>query len=324
MYTRFFGLRERPFELTPDPRYLYLSTRHREAISNLKYGLLSAKSVTLLLGEAGTGKTTVLNAVLESPDCRQLRTVSIKNPALTREEFVEMLANRFELPRESGRSKAALLATLDRVLPARRAAGVITALVIDEAQALGAELLEEVRLLANFETPTEKLLPVVLAGQSELGERLEEPSLRQLKQRVALRCEIVPFSLSDTAAYIASRIAAAGGVPGKLFTREAVTVIHEYSGGIPRTINVICDNALVTAMALSRQPIDQRTVLEVCSDFWLHRTPPGALEFPSAEVPRAVASLAAPPPLRSETVLNAARPELFSMVSKRRPFGFWG
>ena len=147
--------------------------------------------------------------------------------------------------------------------------GEITALVIDEAQSLSIELLEEIRLLANIETPTAKLLPLVLAGQPELGERLEDPNLRQLKQRVTLRCDLEPFDVVDTAAYIASRFSTAGGVAARVFTREAITLIHEGSGGIPRTINVICDNALVSGMALGRQNVDRAIVAEACRDLRL-------------------------------------------------------
>jgi len=271
MYQRYYGLRELPFELTPNPTYLYLTPKHREALSNLEYGLFSAKSLTVLIGEAGTGKTTLLRAALESERCKHVRCVYLNNPALTRSEFVRMLATRFELGADAADSKAVLLENLERVLGERRAQGEITALVVDEAQSLSYELLEEIRLLANIETQSEKLLPLVLAGQPELSGRLDEPELRQLKQRVALRCEVGALELSETAAYIAARIRTAGGVPSKLFTREGVSVIHEYSGGIPRTISVICDNALVTAMALERQPVDQSIVLEVCRDFHLRR-----------------------------------------------------
>src|SRR5262249_4393381 len=156
---------------------------------------MSAKSVTVLIGEAGTGKTTLLHAALDSDACRRVRCVYISNPTLTRAEFVEMLASRFELGSAAAESKPTMLAALERVLRDRRAAGEITALVVDEAQSLSTELLEEVRLLANIETTTEKLLPLVLAGQPELAHRLNEPSVRQLKQRVALRCEIQPFGM---------------------------------------------------------------------------------------------------------------------------------
>ena len=278
MYQRFYGLRELPFELTPNPRYLYLTAGHREALSNLQYGLFSAKAVTLLVGEAGTGKTTLLRAALESDACTNVRCVYLNNPALTRGEFVEILARRFELSPEAAVSKAAMLGELERILQERRARGEITALVIDEAQTLSVELLEEVRLLANIETATEKLLPLVLAGQPELGARLEESGLRQLKQRVALRCDVSAFGLAETAAYISSRIRTAGGEASRLFTREAVTLIHECSRGIPRTISVMCDNALVTGLALNRQPVDKQIVLEVARDFALRTESPHVVE----------------------------------------------
>lgn len=312
MYQRFYGLRELPFELTPNPRYLYLTPRHREALSNLEYGLFSAKAVTMLVGEAGTGKTTLLRAALESDSCRHVRCVYLNNPALTRAEFVEILARRFELSPEAALSKAAMLGELEQVLRDRRERGEITALVIDEAQTLSSELLEEVRLLANIETTTEKLLPLVLAGQPELGERLEDPGLRQLKQRVALRCDVTPFNLPETAAYISSRIKTAGGEASRLFTREAVTLIHECSRGIPRTINVVCDNALVTGLALNRQPVDREMVLEVSRDFALRRDTTDVAEETAlmesiAEMPRHQEP-AAPPVQEREEPREMFRP----------------
>lgn len=267
MYQRFFGLRERPFELTSNPKYLFFSAQHREALANLEYGLSSAKAITVVVGEAGTGKTTLLRAALESERCRRVKAIVLDNPTLTREEFVEILAARFQLGPAAAASKAALLDALEAELRARRAREEITALIVDEAQSLSDELLEEVRLLANIETPTEKLLPLVLAGQPELAVRLNESGLRQLKQRVALRCEVAPLDLGDTAAYIVSRIRTAGGNTTKLFTREAVTLIHEFSRGIPRVINVMCDNALISGFALKRQPVDRDIVAEVCRDF---------------------------------------------------------
>ena len=273
MYQSFYGLRELPFELTPNPKYLYFTPSHREALSNLQYGLLAAKAVTIVIGEAGTGKTTLLRAALESERCRGTKCVSITNPALTRDEFVEVLAREFELSARAAASKAVLLAELEAVLRQKRSAGEIVALFVDEAQSLSAALLEEIRLLANIETATQKLLPLVLAGQPELADRLNEPGLRQLKQRVALRCEIAAFNLHETAAYIASRIRTAGGEASRLFTREAVVLIHEYAHGIPRTVNVISDNALMTGFALGRRPVDREMVLEVCRDFDLTREP---------------------------------------------------
>ena len=286
MYQDFYGLRELPFELTSDPRYLYYTAGHTEALSNLQYGLSGAKAVTVLIGEAGTGKTTLLHAAIESEPCRNVQCVYVNNPALTRDEFIQSLARWFGLGSEAATSKSTLLAELEGVLRDRMARGVTTALVVDEAQSLSAPLLEEVRLLANMETPTRKLLPLVLAGQPELSARLNEPGLRQLKQRVALRCEISPFSVAETAAYMASRIRTAGGDTSKLFTREAVMLIHEYSRGIPRMVNVLCDNALLTGMAFGPPPVSRNIVLEVTRIFDLRR---------DSTIPHEVAP--APPPL---------------------------
>jgi general secretion pathway protein A len=286
MYQDFYGLRELPFELTPNPKYLFLTPQHREALTTLEYGLFSAKAVTAIIAEAGTGKTTLLYAALQSERCRNVRCVYLNNPALTRTEFVELLSVRFELSGQARVSKAALLDELGRVLRRRREEGQITALVIDEAQTLSAELLEEIRLLANSETSTEKLLPVVLSGQPELSARLNEPGLRQLKQRVTLRCTLEPFELRETAAYIAQRVKTAGGDAARLFSREAVLLIHQRSRGIPRTINVLCDNALLTACGLGRRPVDSAVVLEVSRDLDLRagETDPG-LPSESEEAP---------------------------------------
>jgi general secretion pathway protein A len=283
MYQHFFGLTALPFELTPDTRYLFLPPRHREALSTLEYGLSAAKPLTLLIGDAGTGKTTLFRAALESSRCSRVRCVCLTNPLLSPDDFVRTLASRFELGPTAADSKAVLLEGLEQSLLERRARGDITALVVDEAQSLTTELLEEIRLLANIETPKEKLLPLVLAGQPELAARLEESNLRQLKQRVTLRCELEPFDLHDTAVYVGARITAAGGAPAKLFTREAVTLIYEYSRGIPRTINVLCDNALLTAMGLRRQVVDRQVVLEVGRDLALDRTAVAELRHPALD-----------------------------------------
>jgi type II secretory pathway predicted ATPase ExeA len=266
MYQDFFGLSELPFELTANPRFLFLPPSHREALSNLEYGLSAAKALTVLIGEAGTGKTTLIHAALESERCSAVDSVHLNNPALTRAEFIELLADRFGLSEHAAGSKAALVKELERVLRERRGQGQITALVIDEAQSLSRELLEEIRLLANIETADEKLLPVVLSGQPELSDRLNEPGLRQLKQRVTLRCRLAPFSLEETASYIATRIRIAGADARRVFTRDAVILIHERSLGIPRVINVLCDNALVIGFAMGRQPVDRAAVVEVLHD----------------------------------------------------------
>jgi general secretion pathway protein A len=300
MYESFYGFREPAFSLTSNPGFLFLTAQHREALCHLEYGLASAKPITVLIGEAGTGKSTLLHAALQSEMCRDVNCVLINNPTLTRAEFIETLAVRFDLGAAAVSSKASLLTALETVIHQRHARGEITALVIDEAQTLSKEIFEEVRLLANIETPMQKLLPLVLAGQPELAERLNERSLRQLKQRIALRCELRPLDLSDTAAYIAARIRTAGGDPANIFTRQAVTLIHEYSHGLPRTISVICDNALTTGFALDQRPVDGHIVLEICQDFDLESAAAAAAAEKAAQPATAGPQPAAPVhPLRA-------------------------
>jgi general secretion pathway protein A len=266
MYQRFYGFREAPFELTSNPKFLCFTAQHREALTHLEYGMSAAKPVTLLIGEAGTGKSTLLRAALDSELCKHIKVVLIDNPTLTRAEFFETLAARFELA-TADKSKATLLSAFESMIRRRQSRHEATALIVDEAQTLSDEVLEEIRLLANLETPTTKLLPVVLAGQPELAARLNEPRLRQLKQRIALRCELKPLDLPDTATYIASRIRTAGGDPANIFTREAVTLIHQHAHGLPRLISVICDNALTSGFALGQRPVDGAVIREVCRDF---------------------------------------------------------
>jgi general secretion pathway protein A len=269
MYEQFFGFRERPFELTANPRFLVLSDSHREALSNLEYGIAGRKGITLLLGDAGSGKTTLVRAAIDRQPAR-VHTIHLHNPTLTRNEFVEILAAKFGLSTEARRSKAEFLIELENLLRSRSEAGESSVLIVDEAQSLPLELLEEIRLLANIETYEQKLLSVIIAGQPELGVRLDRPDLRQLKQRVALRCVLRPLSLLETTAYLAGRVSAAGGVGAQVFTREAVTVIFEHSRGVPRMINVIADNALLGGFAAGERPVNARIVREVTSDFQMH------------------------------------------------------
>jgi general secretion pathway protein A len=326
MYEGFFGLRERPFDLAPNPRFLYLASRHREALSHLRYGLTSPRGFTLLLGEAGTGKTTLVQAVLGEMEANTVECVLLSNPTLTRSEFLEFLAEGFKLSEEARTSKTRLLEELRRHLEARQQAGQLTALVLDEAQSLPYELLEEVRLLSNIEASSAKLLNVVLAGQPELADRLNEPALRQLKQRVSLRCELGPLDLTDAAAYIAGRLRIAGGNPVEIFSREAVAAIHECSRGLPRTINVVCDNALIGGFAAQVRPVPRSIVLEVMRDFDL--SPAGAPE--SVLTREATVDADRPEHKHLPEANPATEPassedrELFGGVYKRRrPFSFF-
>jgi general secretion pathway protein A len=267
MYEAFFGLRERPFDLAPNPRFLFITPCQHEALGNLRYGLTSGRGLTLLLGDAGTGKTTLIQAVLRELDGAAVDLVLLNNPTLTRNEFCEFLARGFSLSADARLSKTAFLHAFREKLESNHEAGRTTALIVDEAQSMPSELLEEIRLLSNMDLPDTKLLNVVLAGQPELADRLNQRGLRQLKQRIALRCEIVPFDVTNTASYVAGRLRIGGGSPAKIFSREAVIAICEASRGIPRTINVICDNALISGFAAQIKPVPRAIVEEVVRDF---------------------------------------------------------
>jgi general secretion pathway protein A len=266
MYETFYGLQDRPFDLTPSPRFLVLTDSHREALRNLQYGIASRKGITLLIGEAGAGKTTVIRAAVEAQS-QKVHCAHVNNPTLSRSEFVELLAHKFELSPRAAESKTILLRELESLLVARHSAGETTVLIVDEAQSLPLDLLEEIRLLANIETDSDKLLSVIMAGQPELADRLNASNLRQLKQRVALRCELRSLTRQESETYVAGRIRAAGGVGANVFTREAVGLMHEAARGLPRTINVIADNALLGGFAAGIKPVPRSIVAEVCRDF---------------------------------------------------------
>jgi general secretion pathway protein A len=324
MYEHFYGLRERPFDLTSDPRYLFLTAKHQEALTNLEYGISQRKGVTVVLGPAGTGKTTLIHAALARLRDQRAQCVYLSNPTLLREEFIQTLAHGLQLSERAAGSKATMLEELERRLLERLAAGVVTALIVDEAQALSDELLEEVRLLVNLETPTEKLFPVVLVGQEELADRLSQPSCAALKQRIALRCSLPPLTQAETAQYIATRLRIAGGQPGHAFTRDAIDVIYQRSGGIPRTISVICDNALMSGFAVDQRPVGRQLVIEVCRDFDL------SVAAAAASVDAAPPAPQQPPPPQPEPVGVGASPvrgphaEADASEGESRLFGTFG
>jgi general secretion pathway protein A len=322
MYEAFYGVRERPFDLTPNPRFLLLTGKHREALSNLQYGLMSRRGLTVLVGEAGTGKTTLIRAAVGEFESRGAVIAYLNNPTLTRQEFCEFLTSAFRLDPAAAHSKTRLLTELAAALEKFRAADVLTGLIIDEAQVLPDELLEEVRLLANIETATDKLLPIVLAGQPELADRLNQPSLRQLKQRVALRCQLNGLDSKETAEYIAGRIRIAGGNSVLVFTRQAVEAIHAHSAGIPRLISVICDNALISGFAANRRPVSRDIVEDVCRDFDL--TPRSAVSPKPAAAAQPPVSHAAAAREPAEVAKEESGPRsMFEHFTIRRRFSLF-
>jgi len=262
MYLEYYGLKECPFSLTPDPRYIFKTESHLEVLATVKYGVDQNKGLIVVSGEVGCGKTTIRRAALATFDDAVL-AVYIFNPFLTAAEFFEQLAAEMDLRLPRSVTKPELLAAMGRLLAERHAAGLRTVLIVDEAHGLPAALLEEIRLLMNFETNREKLLQVILCGQPELAETLNRPQLRQLKQRISLRCAIKPLSVFEINKYIRFRLKQAGAANVGLFDKAAVKLIGHVSQGIPRIINNICDNALLYGYAANSEVITREIVEEV-------------------------------------------------------------
>jgi len=265
MYTEFYGLNELPFALTPDPRYLYFTPSHTEVMANLHYGIESGRGLIVVTGEVGTGKTTLLRWMMQRLD-RTVMVAYIFNPRLTVTEFYQYLATLFDI--QNWENKSDLLIELGKVLETRHSRGLRTVLVVDEAHGLSTEVLEEIRLLCNFESDTAKHLQIVLTGQPELRDVLNYTHLRQLKQRVALRCEISALpNVEETRHYIASRLKVAGAYNPDMFSPGAVDYIFRCSAGIPRNINNLCDNAMLNGFAAGEQIISRALIEEVAATF---------------------------------------------------------
>ena len=269
MYKTFYNLRLNPFEITPDPSFLFSTSRHNEALASLYYGVRARKGFVVLTGEVGTGKTMLVRCVLELLRRTGVAFAYVFNPSLSALEFIRYIAGDFGLP-VAGKAKDELVLSLSAFLVDRHQRKLSTLLVVDEAHHLSPELLEEVRLLTNLETTQQKLLQIVLAGQPELDEMLDSFELRQIKQRIALRCHLEPLNLEETRGYIQRRLQIAGVAPDiMIFSEPATNAIFRHSNGFPRLINTICENALLSGYARRATVIPAEVVEEVAHDLRL-------------------------------------------------------
>jgi general secretion pathway protein A len=269
MYKSFYNLQRNPFEITPDPSFLFPTTRHNEALASLYYGVTAHRGFVVLTGEVGTGKTLILRSLLGLLQRRDIVFALIFNPTLAPLEFMRYIARDFGLP-VAGKAKDELIHVLNDFLLQRHQKGLTTILVVDEAHHLSPEILEEIRLLSNLETSQRKLLQIVLAGQPELDQKLDSHELRQLKQRIALRCHLAPLSPSETKAYISRRLKIAGALGvGEIFSGPAIEAVFHHSRGIPRLINTICENALLSGYARHASTITSEIIEDVARDLRL-------------------------------------------------------
>jgi general secretion pathway protein A len=275
MYKEFFGLKESPFNVNPDPRYLYLTQQTQEAYACLTYGIQSKKGFILLTGEVGTGKTTLLNRLLDWLPTQRAHTAFIFNPRLSVTQLLDFMMTDFGIPCES-KLKSQVLIRLNHWLLERYKAGEPVVLIIDEAQNLSPQVLEEIRLLTNLETSTEKLLQIVLAGQPELEVKLAQPQLRQLRQRITLRSKTLPLTLEETAGYIQERLRIAGASDNSIFSPEAIAAVHRLARGIPRVTNLLCEHSLINSFVDQHKSVRRETVEEAAREFQLVEDTPSA------------------------------------------------
>jgi general secretion pathway protein A len=264
MYLTFYNLQEKPFEISPDPRFLYLSESHQEALARLSYAIQTRKGFLLLTGDVGTGKTTLINALHQQLNGSTL-TITVSNPKLTVPDLYRTLYVGLEF-RASYKTRLKFLEDVLECLKQKLANGNNAVLIVDEAQALSKHVLEEVRLLSNLETPEQKLLNIFLVGQLELRETLKAPDMRALSQRISIQAHIEPLDMEDTVAYIRKRLAVAGGDGANLFTTKALKLIHRYTQGYPRVINILCDNALISGFVKGLDVIDHGVIRESAGD----------------------------------------------------------
>jgi general secretion pathway protein A len=273
MYKSFFGLKENPFNVNPDPRFLYLTSQVEETLTGLMYGIQTRKGFITLTGEVGTGKTTLVNRLLDWLHSRRARTAFLFNSRMNSNQLFDFILAEFEITCDS-KSKSQQLMKLNHWLLDRYRRGETVVLIIDEAQNLTYPVLEEVRLLTNLETSTEKLLQIVLSGQPELEEKLKLPQLRQLRQRIMLRCRTAPLTKEQTQEYITERLKTAGASGEPIFSPKAMETVHLYSLGIPRVVNLLCEHALVNSYVEQQRPIQPKIVEDVAREFQLDEIEP--------------------------------------------------
>ena len=271
MYCKFYGLIRPPFEMTPDPAFLYLGETHREGLATLVYGVRSRKGFVMLTGEVGTGKTTLLHALLAQLDA-STDSAYIFNPRLEPLDFFKLLFDDLGI-QETCNSKAEYLLALNHFLIDRLKNDRTVLLIVDEAQNLSREMLEEIRLLSNLETPNSKLIQIVLAGQPELGEMLDRDDLRQLRQRIVLRHELKPFDAAELEYYVEERLRLAGYTGKGIFKRSALRELFAVTGGVPRLVNVVCDGAFLTGYGRDQSTLGAEIIREVANDLHLDQDP---------------------------------------------------
>jgi len=273
MYKSFFGLKENPFNVNPDPRFLLMTRQIEEALTGLMYGIQTRKGFITLTGEVGTGKTTLVNRLLDWLHHRRARTAFLFNSRMNSSQLFDFILAEFEIKCDS-KSKSQQLMSLNHWLLDRYRNSEVAVLIIDEAQNLTFPVLEEIRLLTNLETATEKLLQIVLSGQTELEDKLKLPEVRQLRQRIMLRCKTGPLSKEQTYEYVQERLRIAGAGADPIFSKPAMDTVHLYSLGVPRVINLLCEHSLVNAFADQQRPIGPQIVEEVAREFQLDEVGP--------------------------------------------------
>lgn len=264
MYLKYYNLKEYPFNITPDPRFIYFGSHHKEAYDHLMYGIVSRKGFIELTGEVGSGKTTLIRAVLAALSQDDVETALILNPTLTETQLLRAILNDFGL-QVRARDRLAYIETLNEFLLRKNREGTNVALFIDEAQDLSPQVMEQVRLLSNLETDQHKLIQMVMCGQPELKARLARPELRQLRQRITVRYHIPPLSLEESALYIKHRLWIAGSDGSVIFQSDAVDQVYRFTKGSPRIINAVCDNALLAGYVGGLRKIDARCVKRAIS-----------------------------------------------------------